>query len=1182
MHVLDPCTMPLAGRSLIEASAGTGKTWTLTLLVVRLIVEQDLGIEQILVLTYTRAATAELRGRIRLRLREAQKQLAGQAQEDDPALVQVLAAVEPEIASLRLDQALARMDEAAITTIHGFCQKVIKEHAFEAGFSFDQDIITDEAALRDEVMADFWRNHFYPLGPEESALVQAHWPGPENLLAAIANTLMVEDVCMLPRLAADALPRQLEALQLSHGALVQAWEQHGESARIQLENDPCLSRSKDNYREDQVEELLIDLAELLLNPVFPRLLPSRLERLSTGYMLNRLFKKKACTGWQPAPFFNVFDQLWQDYQGMLRLWKITWLHAARLYLKEELQRRKQAQRLLGYDDLLSQLDLALQNPDSGPQLARAIRHRYQAVLVDEFQDTDPVQYRIFSAICSESRYPFHMIGDPKQAIYSFRGGDIFTYMQAKGETLPEQRYTMGTNHRSAPGMIAVSNTLFSRRQDAFVFTDIPFHQVQASGRVQNMDFTLQGVAPVPLHVLLLSSEDDQVYAKEKADGLAATASATAIKQLLQLAAQGEARIGDRPLASRDIAVLVRTHSQAELMRSSLLNLGLNSVYASRLSVFSSPEAAELELVLRAVLNPANHALCTAALATGLFGLNALALYQLKQDALLWGEQIQRLRSYQRHWQRQGITAMLHRIFHKERITIRLTAQPGGERKLTNFLHLAELLHEEERQRPGMERLLRWLLRQRQQADGDGEDNRLMRQESDQELIQISTQHSAKGLEYPVVFLPFLWRAQSAVPWQDTAIAFHDRNTLNACRDFDTDNEEHRALSAEEALAEEMRLLYVALTRARYCTCICWGRVNGLMDTPMARLLHIQDVKGDEDLLRRDLDQLNETAAGLLVRSYPPGDLPWTGTATGKADPVTTPPLVARSFQGSVPQGYITCSYTSLSSGQELNPVIEENVDSLLNPALFSRIRPEDFQRIATFPRGTRAGLCLHALLEELDFTLPVAVQQEHVQKQLEQYGFDLRWQTAVQVWLANVLATPLPGSRSLAGLTPENQLRELTFLFPVQKLAIVKINQLFKRFDLPNLPGRSEVLKGLMKGFVDLIFRHKGCYYIVDYKSNHLGDEPGSYTPQALATSMAQHHYHLQYLLYTLALHRYLQTRLQGYNYERHFGGVYYLFLRGMEPGQAGQGIYRARPALELIQGLDALCRGVEAGDAAA
>lgn len=224
MHVLDPCTMPLAGRSLIEASAGTGKTWTLTLLVVRLIVEQGLGVEQILVLTYTRAATAELRGRIRLRLREAQKQLAGQGQEDDPALTQVLATVAPEIASLRLDQALARMDEAAITTIHGFCQKVIKEHAFEAGFSFDQDIITDEAALRKEVMADFWRTHFYPLGPEESALVQAHWPGPENLLAAIANTLLIEDVCMLPRLTADALLRQLEVLRSSHGKLQRAWK----------------------------------------------------------------------------------------------------------------------------------------------------------------------------------------------------------------------------------------------------------------------------------------------------------------------------------------------------------------------------------------------------------------------------------------------------------------------------------------------------------------------------------------------------------------------------------------------------------------------------------------------------------------------------------------------------------------------------------------------------------------------------------------------------------------------------------------------------------------------------------------------------------------------------------------------------------------------------------------------
>ncbi|MDO5675630.1 MAG: exodeoxyribonuclease V subunit beta [bacterium] len=1201
MQPLDPFTMPLEGRRFIEASAGTGKTWTLTLLMLRMIVEQGLGIEQILVLTYTRAATAELRSRIRSRLREAQMQLQGRnpaPDPPDPALERVLAAVPFETASLRLNQALTRMDEAAITTIHGFCGKVIKEHAFEAGFSFDQGIIADEAALREEIMADFWRKRFYPLGPEESALVLKHWPGPEKLLATVANTLMIEEGCILPRLSADALPRQVEALQQSHGELLQAWKKDGAAAQDWLESDPCLSRAAKNYRADQVEKLLDDLAALLLNPVFPRLLPPRLERLSTEYMLDCLLKKKVCTDWQPHTFFNSFTRFRQHYQEMLYLWKCTLLHEARLYLKEELQRRKEAQRLLGYDDLLSRLDLALQNPESGPQLARALGKRYQAILVDEFQDTDPVQYRIFSALSGEGSRPFHMIGDAKQAIYSFRGGDIFTYIQAKRETAAARRYTMTTNHRSSPGMVAVVNTLFNRRSDAFVFTrDIPFHPVEPSGRVENQACMLQGRPAVPLNILLMSDCEEKKLSKSEADKCAATACAEAIAGLVQSAAKGKASISGRALVSSDIAILVQAHRQAELMRVALSRVGLNSVYASKLSVFAGSEAAELETLLRALLNPAGRSLCASALATSFFGLNAFALYQLQQDAALWGERVQQLRGYQAHWQRFGIHAMLHRLFQESGITARLTAQSEGERSLTNLLHLAELLHQEESTAPGMERLLRWLQRQREHAESDAEEERLMRLESDQALIRISTQHSAKGLEYALVFLPFLWRAQDSSRSRDAAIAFHDRETLSACRNFDSENAAHLALAEEEERAEAMRLLYVALTRARYSTCICWGRVSGMMETPMARLLHEKDVSEDEKLLRRDLAELTQDGPDQevpLVRCYPPGELPWQGLSVSRAagsgilPPLSPQPaLAARRFQGSVPADYINSSYTSLSTGQELAPFTEEGRDSPLEAALFSRRQTEDFQHIATFPRGTQAGLCLHSLLEQIDFARPAAEQEELVRKALEQYGFDLRWQSALLAWLTNILATPLPKSCSLADLAPQDLLRELSFLFPVEDLAIPKLNLLFTNFGLPQLrqrpqlSPRDEVLKGLMKGFVDLIFRHQGRYFIVDYKSNHLGSEPGSYTKAALEACMDRHHYHLQYLLYTLALHRHLQMRLAAYHYEEHFGGVYYLFLRGMEPRQGTQGIYQVRPDFALIEALDELCRGREGADGA-
>lgn len=1184
MQPLDPCTMPLAGRRLIEASAGTGKTWTLTLLILRMILEQGLGMEQILVLTYTRAASAELRSRLRSRLREADLQLQGRAATEDPVLARVLAGVLPESAALRLRQAQARMDEAVITTIHGFCQRVLQEHAVEAGLAFDREILTEEGPLCERIIADFWRNRFYPLGPGESALVAEHWSTPHELLKVLRNTLMVEEECILPHLEKDALGEQVNALAASHAILLQAWQEQENEAVRQLKDDDGLKRARDSYRLDQVEELLAGLQGLLADPAFPRLLPRQLERLCATWMLQQGKKKKARQGWKPHPFFTIFEQFWQNYGEMLRLWHITRLQQARSYLKQELGSRKGRQRLLGYDDLLVQVDAALRAPGSGPRLVQALRSRYRAVLVDEFQDTDPVQYRIFSAICAESGYPFHMIGDPKQAIYSFRGGDIFTYMQAKRETPSGHCFTMTTNHRSAPGMVAVVNALFARRPDAFVFADaIPFHPVAAGGRVQEDAFLLKGTASKPLQVLLFSQGSDNPLAKDMADRQAAELAARAIAELLQLAAQGRASIGARPLNSGDIAVLVYSHSQAELMRSTLRLFGVNSVYASRVSVFASSEAEALEGVLQALLNPTDRMLGAAALATGLFGLDAAALHQLQMDADLWSEWMQRLRGYQEHWRNHGVSAMLYRLFRQERVGSRLSAHPDGERCLTNLLHLCDLLHEEEQRGLGLERLLRWLQRQRRDTDGPGEDKRLMRLESDRTLVRISTLHAAKGLEYPLVFLPFLWRARQME--QDAVIAFHDRVSLCACRDFDRDHEKHRALAREEAEAEDMRLLYVALTRARYATCICWGRVLGMMETPMARLLHgTRDADTDEALLWSDLASLDTGGADSLVHCSPPGALPWRAeTGAAPADPAPATPLSARRLQIPLPQDAGTYSYTSLSAAQEQNPALAEGMDRTDEAAGLPVYRSgEEFRHIAAFPRGTRAGLCLHALFEELNFLCPVAEQQDLVRRRLEQYGFDLRWLPVVLEWLTGILATPLPGSRSLAGLETGAQLRELSFLFPVRQLAIDDVNSLLTSFRLPRLPGRGEVLRGLMKGFVDLVFRHQDRYFIVDYKSNHLGDGPESYSDQALSASMVQHHYHLQYLLYTLALHRHLRLRMPHYEYERHFGGVYYLFLRGMDAGLPTQGIYRTRPEFGLIAGLDRLCRGGETEHAAA
>ena len=1161
MQPLDPLNLPLNGRCLLEASAGTGKTWTLSLLVLRLLVEQGLGIDQILVLTYTRAATAELRTRIRERLRQAHNFLRDSASPLDPSDLAVLERVSRKEAGQRLEAALNHMEEAHIATIHSFCQQVLQDQGFEAGLVLDQQqILANEDNLREEIMADFWRRRFYPLGPVESAVTASLWKSPTDLLKWVAPALRFDESQILPQLSKTPGKPDWDALQDHLEEVSNLWQREREAVCEQLLHDPCLSRSQDNYRHDKVNLLILDMDALAAPDSCSRPLPGRMELLSLNVMEQRLLKKK-CKEWRPHPFFAEFEGFWTEWQRLCDQWKQGILREARIFLREELRRRKARQGQTGYDDMLTLVAAALTGPNSA-LLLKTLRETYRAVLVDEFQDTDPVQYRIFSRLCAEPGYPFFMIGDPKQAIYAFRGGDIFTYMQAKKETGPERVFSMNTNFRSSPGVLEVVNALFSRQPDPFDFALIPFVPVQAGGQVQDQDFLIDNQPPAPLHLFWLSADEKERLDKGEADRQSLQVCAQSVRRLLDLGQEGRALIKGRPLAGGDLAILVQTNIQASQMQAALRRQGIASVAPARQSVFCSPEAGFLQSLLSALLNPADRGRCLAVLATPLFGRLACELLRPEESEA----QTEHLREYQRLWQRHGVGPMLYRLFRQERLAARLSALPEGERALTNYLHLHELLHEAERTGPGMERLARWLARERQNADQGSEEDRLMRLESDGNLVRISTWHRAKGLEYPLVFLPFLWRSSDREKLEPP-LPVHDRATEQACLDFQPDTVQ-RNLAREERDAEWMRLLYVALTRAKYSTFACWGQAMKTEKSALARLLH-QGMVTSEKEWQEDVLSLNQERE--LVRLVQPEEELFAGVrAPGLAALPEAPPLQAREFTGSIRRGFMNSSYTAMTAGLDLQDSEAEPAgdEDLMPVTAGAAPKAEEFSRIDAFPRGARAGSCLHTMLEKLDFVRPAAEQGELIGQILDNFGIDRRWQAVLPDWLDAVLHTPLPGSRVLSGLLPQDAHRELRFWFPVTAYPA-----LCRAFDLP--PGRGT--QAMMTGAMDLVFRHKGRYYIADYKSNHLGDQAADYTEEAMQESVRQHQYQVQYHLYTLALHRHLRARLAGYDYERDFGGVYYLFVRGMSP-EGGWGVFRDRPDQARIQELDALCGQNTAG----
>ena len=1168
MQPLDPYHMPLSGIRLLEASAGTGKTYTLTLLYLRLIVEQGLSVDEILVVTFTRAATDELRTRIRSRLREALDYFTFGNQEDQQ-LADFLENIQRATASQRLRDALVRMDEAAIFTIHSFCQRILLDNAFETGAPFTPEFLETEQPVQLQIVEDFWRNHFYSATREMAGWVNQNWSSPEQLLAELKNSLSLPQAVVVPQVTETELAGLAADSHSLWDDICRLWVVSQEEVSLILQNDPCLKRSEKTYRHDKVVEIMATMEKLVQNLVLPYHLPKYLALLQQASIAQHI--KKKCESPPAHLFFSTFEEFYIIHQKYIHYLRITIIQKARTYLFTELESRKAEQSWFFFDDLLTYLARALDKPVSGPQLAKRIAQSFPVALVDEFQDTDPLQYSIFSHIYQgDSAGSLFMIGDPKQAIYSFRGADIFTYIHARRQTPPHCRYTMGVNYRSSASMIRAVNTLF-HQPDSFLFEpDISFYPVNPAPDAAEQSLQLNGNRALPLTALMLSGEDlitssrSKSINKETAAQASATYCADEILQLLEASGKGQAFIDNTPITAGDIAVLVRTHNEAKLVQLALNRRGITSVYYSRESVFSTAEASQLYTTLVALLDLTDTGTICAALASDCFGCDGNTLAALRTQPDQWDGYLNRLQHYRQLWQDQGVMAMLQQLFATEQVVHRLSALHGGDRKLTNYLHLMELLQQSPAGNHGRASLIRWFANQRNKPEQEAE-NQQIRLENDENLVRIVTIHKSKGLEYPIVFLPFLWSGRAAS--SKGPLIFHDRSTFDAVIDLDSSSKENQRLAQQEQQAEAMRLLYVALTRARYCCYFCWGTISSMETSALAALLHPDSGSTllNEEAIIKQLEQFNSREQLLAIKRSP-ATFPDHTLATEEA----LEQLQVAPFEARIQSGWHMTSYSQLTADNSTFSTASSPHQLPPMP-----IEQEPFQDAFSFPRGATAGTCLHTIFEKIDFTAPSATWTEIITNAITQAGIDSQWLPFIERWYTALLSVQLPGACSLQEITASDKINELSFLFPLSQVDVSGFNHLLSQYHFSPLTTHLHEIKGMMKGFIDLVFVHKNRFYIADYKSNYLGPSPSDYRADTLQLAMAQHRYDIQYLIYSLALHRFLASRLKEYNFGTHFGGIYYLFLRGMNPDYPqNNGIFFTKPAPELIDRLDECFRG--------
>jgi len=1178
-------TIALEGLNIIEASAGTGKTYTLAELYLRLLLEpgqsgQSLSVEQILVVTYTRAATEELRDRLRQKLVDARKELLKDP--SDRSFLQNMTDTEQcRQASQKLMLAIQSFDQAAIFTIHSFCQRVLSDYAFESGLRFELELIGDDLSLLQSATDDFWRRHVAVADSAFVSYLLSKNESPETLLASIRSLVGKPYIETIPVALLD-VNESLDQIkkQFAHAQLI--WLEEQQEILDTFNNKALLNGNK--YRAASVKKWLDLLANMMSLPASPARVFDGFERFSRS-VLNSALKKGQ--GLPELRFWSVCESLSESYQ-QLELAQESQLQGLRVallaFLRESLPQQKRQQQVQSYDDLLINLEHALHG-EQGDHLVENCRQQYQAALIDEFQDTDPMQYASFNRIYANSGLATFLVGDPKQAIYSFRGADIFTYLQAKSQA--DKEYTLSTNWRSHHHLVTAVNTLFNRCSNPFLEEDIPFHPVAAQ-RQESPALRVSNTETTALQLLWADSE--KAMAKKELTAIAAEVTSDEIARLLNSSQQGDAVLGDetceqsRPLSGGDIAVLVRNHRQANEIQQRLQQRGINSVQQGRENVFLSKEALILQRVLLAIAQPNNEARITAALATPLWGLNAAELLALQYDEEKWIEQTELFYEYHQLWLKHGFMRVFRQFMTAVSVQQRLLKHRDGDRQLTNLNHLAELIQIQCQHSEGMEAVLYYLSDHIQSADGNDEQAQL-RLESDEQLVKIITIHKSKGLEYPIVFCPFLWDVNLRAD-KDAVITFHEPASKQAYAAF---SEPALSRAAELVImnerAEDLRLLYVALTRAREQCYIVWGNVKGrsdgqhVSDSALFSLLHPTLTELNSELMREEIHRLAlESENTISVDTIRQQEvINYSGANELKTN------LSARNVKRKLAKPWRMASFSSLAHGHDAEVADYDYSTSLLRVEKVKAASRIDNDRFS-FPRGAQAGTCLHALFEYWDFTSQdEQAKQQLVSRTLLQYGFDEKWVPVACQWLSEVLDTPLNDmGLSLGQLQHQQRLDELSFYFPIANLSVDRLKAALLPVLSEDSPLREVIqrlnfsaLSGFMKGFVDLVFEDNGQYYIVDYKSNHLGYEAEEYQAERLNNAMVSHDYPLQYLIYSLALHRYLRLRLTDYDPEHHLGGVYYLFIRGMKAEWGSAGIFHDRLSTTLLDAFDQCLQGI-------
>lgn len=1140
----NPSTVVLAQSNLIEASAGTGKTFSIAIMVVRLVVEKRLPMEKILLVTFTKAATAELEDRVRNFIRTALRLARNGGFGTDPLGVMVAGYCATEAGRRDTESLLAQaqidLDKLNVKTIHGFCQQVMKEYSFETGQVFGAETLTPEE--HDQICADafheYWRQRVIVLGEDILRMLLASGMERKDVFDMVKQGISGKLPAPVDTLPGDfLLPSHQNRLRDQLAVLNSQMDAFREEAYAQFDTngDAYLKSLKGHARNA--------FGPALTARDWPALFDAIMAKLDKGYtettfgsLTSRIKQAEAIDIQIKAFGKRVTNQI---------------TCAAFDVVDRALKTEKASRGVITFDDMILQLAEALRREEEShgmalhPESLRSrLRAKFDAVFIDEFQDTDREQYYIFDRLFGSEKILFY-IGDPKQSIYGWRKADIFTYFKAESNV--DHVHLMNVNHRSNAALIKAMNIFFKPRPetDTFAFDGAPdaIEYVQVDSPNPNSKGVLhhEGKPVVPFRISPFKNK------KGLRKGFLFVITDLLRDPGYSILEQGTSR----RVAPKDIGILVRTNKEGRYIKELLSKVRIPAVTIDDSKLFDSTEARELFYVMEAV-NDITRANINRALLTSIGGYDLQRLRTADEEAIL-----QRFRKYREAWDTDGVFVMLRRFLADHGLEGLFTNNllPNPERTVSNILQLTEIVHKvAERRKYDARELLQWFKKgiDGEIRDGDEYQQRI---ESDEAAVRIVTIHKSKGLEYNIVLAPhldlvFRQKPHKTISYRDPA----DSKYYTIESDLSsTDQEQYWTEQTEQ---ENRRLLYVAVTRARMA-CFIQASTAGYYGLSSLRyfrneLAAVAPDQNDIDI-NWEIDLDNRTM------------LPAAATTVQQVNRVYAE---APSFTGNLRQRlWRRTSYSGLSPEHMPAPSPKaEGFESTYDEFVFRTIR-----------RGAHTGNLIHYIFERIDFRRPEqwsGVIDKAIRrlsgKQSDSFIDQMKGM------LLQVVGTVIHADSGLTlnQVSWEDRLSELEFDFPLTEFVTNRLGALADGTDTPFSIKPNDRLEGVMNGKLDLVFRHGGKYWILDWKSNHLGDRVEDYSVSRVREAMGENNYHLQYHIYTVALRKHLRACLPDFDYDRDFGGCIYLFVRGMRTG-SDTGVFFHKPDVALLDRMDVVLTGL-------